>query len=105
VKRPWNTDAGGVGPLFSEWGRAGTDEARRLIDICFDAGVTLFDTADVYSAGESERILGAAIRGRRDRVILSTKMALPIGEGPNDYGSPRSAIAIRSIGFGRMCSS
>ena len=62
---------GGEGPLFSAWGRSGVDEARRLVDICLDAGVNLFDSADVYSNGASEEILGAAIKGRRDKVSLS----------------------------------
>jgi aryl-alcohol dehydrogenase-like predicted oxidoreductase len=80
---------GGKGPLFSAWGNAGADEARRLVDICLDAGVTLFDTADVYSDGASESILGSAIQGRRDAVILSTKVSLRAGEGPNEVGSSR----------------
>jgi aryl-alcohol dehydrogenase-like predicted oxidoreductase len=67
---------GGQGPLFSAWGRSGVDEARRLIDICLEAGVNLFDTADVYSNGASEEILGAAIKGRRDKVLISTKTGL-----------------------------
>jgi len=63
--------------------------ARRIIDICLDAGVNLFDTADVYSNGASESILGAALKGRRDKAIISTKLSLRIGEGPNDVGSSR----------------
>jgi aryl-alcohol dehydrogenase-like predicted oxidoreductase len=78
---------GGQGPLFSAWGRSGIDEARRLVDICLDAGVNLFDSADVYSNGASEEILGAAIKGRRDKVLISTKMSLPMGDGPLDAGS------------------
>lgn len=80
---------GGKGPLFSAWGSTDVAEARRLIDICLDAGLTMFDTADVYSAGESERILGEAIKGRRDRVLLSTKATFRLGDGPNDVGSSR----------------
>jgi aryl-alcohol dehydrogenase-like predicted oxidoreductase len=80
---------GGKGPLFSAWGNSDDAEARRLIDLCLDAGVNLFDTADVYSDGASESILGAAIRGRRDQVILSTKLTLRAGEGPNDVGASR----------------
>ena len=83
---------GGRGPLFSAWGDTGAGEARRLVDICLDAGVTMFDTADVYSDGASEEVLGAAIKGRRDRVILSTKASLPTGDGPNDAGSSRSRL-------------
>lgn len=80
---------GGQGPLFSAWGNTDVDGARRLIDICLDAGVNLFDSADVYSNGASESILGAAVKGRRDKVILSTKMALRAGDGPNDVGASR----------------
>jgi aryl-alcohol dehydrogenase-like predicted oxidoreductase len=87
---------GGTGPLFSAWGDTDTAEARRLIDICLEAGVTLFDTADVYSDGASETILGQAIKGRRDRVMLSTKTSLPMGEGPNEAGSSRFRL-IRSV--------
>ncbi|NDZ16525.1 aldo/keto reductase [Variovorax sp. WS11] len=80
---------GGQGPLFSAWGNTDVNGARRIVDICLDAGVNLFDSADVYSNGASESILGAAIKGRRDKVILSTKMSLRAGEGPNDVGSSR----------------
>jgi aryl-alcohol dehydrogenase-like predicted oxidoreductase len=80
---------GGEGPLFGAWGTTDDTEARRLVDICLDAGVTLFDSADVYSGGAAERVLGAAIRGRRDQVLLSTKTTLPVGDGPNDAGSSR----------------
>ena len=80
---------GGKGPLFSAWGNTDVAEARRLVDICLDAGLNLFDTADVYSDGASESILGAAIKGRRDQVILSTKTRLRAGDGPNDVGSSR----------------
>ncbi|GGA47460.1 aldo/keto reductase [Dyella nitratireducens] len=80
---------GGKGPLFSAWGNADTEEARRLLDICLDAGVNLFDTADVYSDGASETILGEALKGRRDKAILSTKLTLRAGDGPNDVGASR----------------
>ncbi|HEY0268909.1 MAG TPA: aldo/keto reductase, partial [Methyloradius sp.] len=83
---------GGAGPLFSEWGSSSATEARRLIDISLDAGINLFDTADVYSAGASELMLGEAIKGRRDQVIISTKTSLPMGDGPNDAGSSRSRL-------------
>ena len=95
---------GGRGPLFGAWGTTDVEEARRLLDISLDAGVTLFDTADVYSDGASESVLGAAIRSRRDRLLLSTKMALPVGDGPNDAGTSRSRIiaateaALRRLG-------
>ena len=65
------------------------EEAKRLVDRCLDAGVNLFDTADVYSDGASEAILGAAIRGRRDDVLLSTKVSIRAGEGPNEVGASR----------------
>ena len=68
---------GGKGPIFSAWGNTGVEEARRLVDICLDAGVTMFDTADVYSDGASEEVLGAALTGRRDRALISTKTSLP----------------------------
>ena len=87
---------GGTGPLFSAWGDTDAIQARRLIDICLEAGVTLFDTADVYSDGASEEVLGAAIKGRRDKVILSTKVSLPTGPGPNEAGSSRYRL-IRSV--------
>lgn len=80
---------GGAGPLFSNWGTSDATEARRLVDICLEAGVNLFDTADVYSDGASEEVLGDAVKGRRDEVLLSTKASLPMGDGPNDAGSSR----------------
>src|SRR5262249_21507604 len=80
---------GGKGPLFSAWGNTDTAEAKRLIDICLDAGLTMFDTADVYSAGESEKILGEAIKGRRDKVLISTKATFRFSDTPNDVGSSR----------------
>ncbi|MDX8453476.1 aldo/keto reductase [Mesorhizobium sp. VK9D] len=87
---------GGSGPLFSHWGNSDAKEARRLVDICLEAGVNLFDTADVYSNGASESVLGEAIKGRRDAVLISTKTALPMGDGPADWGSSRSRL-IRSV--------
>ncbi|MFD7295112.1 aldo/keto reductase [Streptomyces sp. NPDC059897] len=83
---------GGRGPLFSAWGTAGVDEARRMVDMSLDHGVTLFDTADVYSDGASEEVLGAALKGRRDQALISTKAALPTGEGPYDAGVSRSRL-------------
>ncbi|MGK9050281.1 aldo/keto reductase [Neorhizobium petrolearium] len=87
---------GGSGPLFSHWGTTDVEEARRLVDICLEAGVNLFDTADVYSNGASEDVLGEAIKGRRDAVLISTKASLPTGDGANDRGSSRSRL-IRSV--------
>ncbi|KRE96533.1 aldo/keto reductase [Frateuria sp. Soil773] len=80
---------GGKGPLFSAWGSSGVAEAKRLVDLCLDAGANLFDSADVYSDGASEEILGAALKGRRDRAIVSTKLTLRAGDGPNDAGASR----------------
>jgi aryl-alcohol dehydrogenase-like predicted oxidoreductase len=87
---------GGKGPLFSAWGSTDVDEARRLIDICLDVGVSFFDTADVYSDGASEQILGEALQGRRDQAIISTKVTLRSGPGPNDIGASRHHL-IRSV--------
>lgn len=84
---------GGKGALFSAWGNTDVSAARRLIDVCLDAGVTLFDSADVYSDGESESILGAALEGKRDRSIISTKVGLRAGDDPNAVGASRSHLA------------
>lgn len=83
---------GGQGPLFSAWGNSDAKDAARLVDICLDAGVTLFDTADVYSNGASEEILGQALKGKRDRALLSTKIGLPMGDGPGEAGTSRQRI-------------
>jgi len=83
---------GGTGPLFGAWGTTDAKEARRLLDICLEAGVNMFDSADVYSDGAAETVLGAAIKGRRERVIISTKTALPMGDGPNDAGASRMRL-------------
>jgi aryl-alcohol dehydrogenase-like predicted oxidoreductase len=83
---------GGQGPLFGAWGTTGAVQARRLVDICLEAGVTMFDTADVYSNGASEEVLGQAIKGRRDRVLLSTKTGLPLGSGPDEAGTSRPRL-------------
>ena len=80
---------GGTNEFFKAWGQTDVQEAKRLVDICLDAGVNLFDTADVYSKGASEEILGKAIAGRRDKVLLSTKATFSMGNGPNDVGSSR----------------
>jgi aryl-alcohol dehydrogenase-like predicted oxidoreductase len=94
----------GRGPLFGAWGNTDARQARRLVDICLDAGVTMFDTADVYSDGASEEVLGEAIKGRRDRVLLSTKTGLPTGDGPDEAGTSRARLvaacerALRRLG-------
>lgn len=83
---------GGRGDLFGAWGTTDVSEARTLVDMCLEAGVTAFDTADVYSDGASEEVLGAALDGRRDEVLISTKAGLPMGDGPNDAGTSRSRL-------------
>jgi aryl-alcohol dehydrogenase-like predicted oxidoreductase len=80
---------GGRGDFFKAWGNSDVQEATRLVDICLEAGVNFFDTADVYSQGASEEILGKAITGRRSTVLISTKATFPMGDGPNDLGSSR----------------
>jgi len=80
---------GGRGEFFQAWGNSDVAEATRLVDICLDAGLNFFDTADVYSSGASEEILGKAIAGRRSSVLISTKATFRMGEGPNDLGSSR----------------
>ena len=84
------TFGGGTG--FEAWGNAGVNEATRLVDLCLEHGVTMFDAADTYSEGRAEEILGGAIKGRRDRVILSTKATFRCGPGPNDVGSSRAHL-------------
>lgn len=81
---------GGKGEFFKSWGETEVGEATRLIDLCLDHGVTLFDTADIYSSGSSEEVLGASIKGRRNKVLLSTKATFRFSEqDPNDVGSSR----------------
>jgi aryl-alcohol dehydrogenase-like predicted oxidoreductase len=80
---------GGGGEFFRAWGATDVAEASRLISICLDSGVNLFDTADVYSNGLSEEVLGKAVEGRRHDVLISTKATFPMGDGPNDLGSSR----------------
>ena len=80
---------GGGTEFFRAWGASDVAEATRLVSICLEAGVNLFDTADVYSNGLSEEILGKAIEGRRQDVLISTKTTFRLGTGPNDVGSSR----------------
>jgi len=80
---------GGKGEFFGAWGNTDVAEAKRLVDVCLDAGLTMFDSADIYSDGAAESVLGEAIKGRRDRVLISTKATFRAGEGPNDVGSSR----------------
>jgi aryl-alcohol dehydrogenase-like predicted oxidoreductase len=83
---------GGTTDFFRAWGASDVAEATRLVSICLEAGVNLFDTADVYSVGASEEILGKAIGGRRQDILLSTKATFRVGPGPNDLGSSRYHI-------------
>ena len=80
---------GGATEFFKAWGTTDGAEASRLIDICLEAGVNLFDTADIYSDGRSEEVLGKALEGKRDRALISTKTTFRLGDGPNDVGSSR----------------
>ena len=95
---------GGGNELFRAWGNSDAAEATRLIDICLDHGLNMFDSADGYSNGMAEEILGQAIKGRRDKVLISTKATFRVGDGPNDVGSSRFHItaaieaALRRLG-------
>ncbi|HEY9044766.1 MAG TPA: aldo/keto reductase [Ohtaekwangia sp.] len=80
---------GGTNDFFKKWGQTDVKEATRLVDICLEYGANFFDTADVYSQGASEEILGAALKGRRDRALISTKGTFAMGDGPNDKGASR----------------
>lgn len=82
----------GTGEGFSAWGANNVAAATRLVDLCLDHGVSMFDSADIYSGGDAESILGAAIKGRRDRVLISTKGTFRTGPGPNDLGSSRQHL-------------
>ena len=79
---------GGDG-VFEAFGTTGVEDARRLISVCIEAGATLFDSADVYSHGRAEEVLGAALRGRRNEVLISTKGTFRMGPGANEVGSSR----------------
>lgn len=95
---------GGRGALFSAWGHTEVAEAQCLVDRCLDAGVNLFDSADIYSDGAAEEILGAAIKTRRDQVLISTKATFRYGPAANEVGSSRHALlravdrALRRLG-------
>jgi aryl-alcohol dehydrogenase-like predicted oxidoreductase len=82
----------GGGDGFREWGATDVREATRLVDVCLEAGLTMFDTADMYSDGAAEEVLGGAIKGRRDRVLISTKAAFRTGPGPDDVGTSRKHL-------------
>lgn len=83
---------GGRGEFFGAWGSTDVAEAKHLVDICLDAGLTMFDSADIYSRGAAEEILGEAIKGRRDNVLISTKGTFPMSDEPNDKGSSRAHL-------------
>ena len=83
---------GGSTEFFRAWGNTDVSEATRIVDICLEAGLTLFDTADIYSYGRAEEILGKAIAGKRAQVLISSKCTFRFGDGPNDAGSSRYHI-------------
>ncbi len=99
---------GGGNEFFKAWGSTQVDEARRMIDLCIDAGINLLDVANGYSNGLAEEILGKALQGKRDKVLISTKSFFPMGEGPNDLGSSRFHIleqvdaSLRRLGTDRI---
>jgi aryl-alcohol dehydrogenase-like predicted oxidoreductase len=80
---------GGGNEFFKAWGSTQVDEATRMVNLCLDAGVNLFDTANVYSRGMAEEILGKSINGLRDKVLISTKATFPMTNEINDFGSSR----------------
>jgi aryl-alcohol dehydrogenase-like predicted oxidoreductase len=80
---------GGANEFFRAWGATDVEEATRLVDICLEAGVNMFDTANAYSQGRSEEILGRAVAGRRDQVLIATKAFFRQSPAPNDIGSSR----------------
>jgi aryl-alcohol dehydrogenase-like predicted oxidoreductase len=83
---------GGGNEFFKAWGSTQADEARRMVDLCLDSGINLFDTANGYSNGLAEEILGKAIHGKREQLLISTKVFFPMAEGPNDLGTSRQHI-------------
>src|SRR5882762_12000972 len=80
---------GGGNDFFKAWGATQVDEAKRLVNLCLDAGVSLFDTANVYSHGAAEEILGKALTGLRNKALISTKATFPMSDEVNDFGSSR----------------
>jgi aryl-alcohol dehydrogenase-like predicted oxidoreductase len=99
---------GGGTEFFKAWGSTDAQAASRLIDVCLDLGVSMFDSADVYSDGLAEEILGQAIKGKRERLLLSTKATFTAGDGPNDFGSSRQHLldavdkALKRLGTDRI---
>jgi aryl-alcohol dehydrogenase-like predicted oxidoreductase len=95
---------GGRDPFFGKWGDTDLSQAQRLVDICMDANINLFDSADVYTTGQAEEILGKAISGRRDKLLISTKATFRMSDEPNDVGTSRFHL-IRSCeaSLRRLC--
>ena len=99
---------GGGTEFFKAWGSTDAGAASRLIDLCLDHGVSMFDSADVYSDGLAEEILGQAIKGKRERLLISTKATFKAGDGPNDFGSSRQHLldavdkALKRLGTDRI---
>lgn len=83
---------GGSSDFSKAWGSSGVKEATRIVDVCLEHGLTLFDSADVYNGGDSETVLGQAIKGRRNQVLISTKAGFRTADGPNDTGSSRAHL-------------
>lgn len=83
---------GGTNEFFQRWGQLDVKEADRLVSVSMEHGINFFDTANVYSDGEAERILGQVMKGRRDKIIVSTKASFAIGPGRNDKGSSRAHL-------------
>lgn len=80
---------GGTNEFFGRWGKTDGIEAARLIDLCLERGINFFDTANVYSQGDAETVLGKALEGKRDRAIIATKAGFQMGEHPNEKGTSR----------------
>jgi len=85
---------GGNHPFFGKWGHSDVPQARKMVDLCLEAGANLFDTADVYSGGQAEEILGHAIKNQRDKLLLSTKATFRLGDGANDVGTSRHHLML-----------
>ena len=83
---------GGSGEFFERWGSTQVNEAKRIVDLCLEHGLNMFDTADIYSRGMAEEVLGEALKGRRDQALIATKATFSMGDGPNDKGSSRYHI-------------
>src|SRR5215210_2379201 len=82
--------------MLGAWGNTDHDDSIRIIHAALDAGIDFVDTADVYAAGESEEIVGKALKGRRDEIILATKFFNPMGQAPNRRGASRRWI-VRAV--------